>query len=64
MTHSAPRIVERDVPADVITGAGLVDRDTVHGEQALIWGDDCVVTAMLAALSTSTQRPRRHVSAA
>ena len=65
MVHSAMQLIagvlDRSI---VVTTSGLVDSETVRGGDERLWSDAAVVAEMAAPPPTSTQRLRRHVTAA
>jgi hypothetical protein len=51
--------------SDVIqTTAGAIDAATARGSEPRLWDDDDVVGEVAALRQTSTQRPRRSITAA
>lgn len=65
MVHSPTQLIaDVLVRTSLVTICGLVDGDTARGGDAQLWADEAVVIEMARSSSTSTQRLRRHVTAA
>ena len=65
MVHSTPQLIADVLDrTTLVTATGLVDSETVRGNHERLWADEAVIAEMTASPTTSTQRLRRHVTAA